>query len=75
MQVAAVSTPGRSTWCWRIVNYAGETVEESRWMFPTSALAIDAGTKRLKAMGPDRSVPRSAYRSASYVKRARREAS
>ena len=40
MQVAAVSTPGRPEWRWRIANYAGEVIEESRNSFGTIAAAL-----------------------------------
>jgi hypothetical protein len=33
MQVVAFSTPASPTWRWRIVDYAGQTVEESRETF------------------------------------------
>ena len=58
MQVAAVSTPGRPEWRWRIANYAGEVIEESRNSFGTIAAALAEGTKRLTAMKVvDRSEP------------------
>lgn len=50
MQVAAVSSPEEPLWRWRIVNYAGELVEESRETFSTIAAALEYGSKRLKAM-------------------------
>ncbi len=50
MDVVAVSTPGHPGWCWRIVNYAGELVEESNVAFPTIATAITEGRQRLEAM-------------------------
>ena len=31
MQVTAFLTPQEPDWRWRIVNYAGETIEESRY--------------------------------------------
>jgi hypothetical protein len=46
MQVAAVATPTRPEWQWRIVNYAGEIVEESSRVFPTIATAVAAGVAR-----------------------------
>ena len=59
MQVAAISTPlDNFRWRWRIVNYAGEVVEESRETFPTIASAVEHGSKRLKQMNVvDNSVP------------------
>jgi hypothetical protein len=68
MQVAAFSSPGHPDWRWRIINYAGETVEESRRTYQTIALAVDEGTKRLKEMPPDRSVPQVGYRSTSHLR-------
>jgi hypothetical protein len=48
--VVAFSTPLRPEWRWRIVNYAGEVVEESKQTFPTIGTAVTAGAKRLSAM-------------------------
>jgi hypothetical protein len=45
-----VSTPGQPDWRWRIVNNAGEIVEESRRGFPSIAAAIADGMKTLHAM-------------------------
>ena len=50
MQVSAVATPGRPDWRWRIVNNAGEIIEESRQGFPSITDAIAKGTKRLVEM-------------------------
>jgi len=51
VQVVAVSTPqDRYLWRWRITNYAGKVVEESRESFPTIASAIEHGSKRLGQM-------------------------
>jgi len=47
MQVGAFSTLLNPLWRWRIVNYAGETIEESRETFPTIASAVEHGSKRL----------------------------
>ena len=65
VQVGAVSTPqDDSRWRWRIVNYAGEVVEESRDSFPTIASAVEHGSKRLKQMDAvDNSVPYQPHRS------------
>jgi hypothetical protein len=63
MQVGAFSTPGQPDWRWRIVNYAGETIEESPARFSTIALAMADGRKRLLQMDVDRSAPRGPYRS------------
>ena len=64
MQVAAVSTPqDGGSWRWRIVNYAGEIVEESRETFTTIASAVEHGSRRLTQMdGVDNSVPYSYHR-------------
>ena len=63
MQVAAVSIPGRPGWRWRVVNYAGEMVEESHEMFPTIGIAVAHGKKRQAEMDiVDRSAPAPAYR-------------
>jgi hypothetical protein len=70
MQVGAISTPGGSDWRWRIVNYAGETVEESprARTFSTIAQAVQDGTRRLRQMDVDRSTPRGSYRSTSHLR-------
>jgi hypothetical protein len=47
MQVAAVATPRERGWRWRIVNYAGEVVEESTDVFGTIAAAIAHGSAHL----------------------------
>lgn len=69
MDVTAVSTPKHPDWRWRIVTYAGEVVEESRERFPTIAVALRAGTKRMSALKiVDRSEPMRAYRSTSHLR-------
>jgi len=68
MQVGAFSVPGRAGWRWRIINYAGETIEESRESFATIALAVESGTKRARTMDEDRSVPGRPYRTTSYLR-------
>ncbi len=50
MQVGAFSTPLNPRWRWRIVNDAGEVVEESNESFPTIARAVTQGTARLGPM-------------------------
>ena len=50
MHVIAYSTPNRPDWTWRIINYAGEVVEESRTRFPTISVAVSEGTRRLKSL-------------------------
>ncbi len=69
MQVLAVSSPQEPLWRWRIINYAGELVEESRETFPTIAGALEQGSKRLRGMNVvDQSVPLSSYRSTRHLK-------
>jgi hypothetical protein len=61
MQVTAISSPRYPEWRWRISDYAGDTVEESRVGFPSIAAAVAAGTERLVSLNVvDRSdsVPR-----------------
>jgi hypothetical protein len=69
MQVTAFLTPADPHWRWRIVNYAGETLEESRETFPTIATAVAQGTKRLLELNiVDRSVAVRSYRSTSHLR-------
>ena len=70
VQVAAVSTPkDDSRWRWRIVNYAGELIEESRETFPTIASAVEHGSKRLSQMDVvDNSVPFRTHRSTRHLR-------
>ncbi len=70
MLVSAVSTPQYSGWRWRIVNYAGETVEESDTTFPTIARALVEGGLRLREIDrPDLSVRSNPYgRSTAYLR-------
>jgi len=65
-----VSTPqDGARWRWRIVNYAGEIVEESRDTFATIASAVEHGSKRLAQMGGvDNSVPYGHYRSTRHLR-------
>jgi hypothetical protein len=66
MQVIAFATPTDPDWRWRIVNYAGDTLEESANVFPSIAAAVDAGTARLQKLDTvDRSVRVNPYRRAS----------
>jgi hypothetical protein len=72
MQVAAFSTPDRPDWRWRIVNYAGEVMEESHAAFRTIAEAVRAGTKRMAEMNvTDRSEPLSRLRRSVSARRPR----
>ena len=50
MQVLAFSTTSSGGWRWRIVNYAGEMLEESREPYPSIAAAVAQGTGRLTEM-------------------------
>jgi hypothetical protein len=69
MQVLAFSTPRNPDWRWRIVNYAGEMIEESHGTFPTISAAVAAGARRLVQIDvPDRSVAPSFYRSTSHLR-------
>jgi hypothetical protein len=70
VQVAAISTPqDEARWRWRIVNYAGEVVEESRETFSTIASAVENGSKRLSQMDVvDNSVPFRPHRSTRHLR-------
>jgi len=69
MQVTAFSTPAVPDWRWRIVNYAGEILEESRDSFSTIAAAMASGTKRLVSLNiVDRSAPPINWRSTSHLR-------
>ena len=50
MQVLAFATPASPDWRWRIVDYSGEMIEESFHSFPTIALAVAEGARRLVEM-------------------------
>jgi len=72
MQVTAFSTPDRPDWRWRIVNYAGEVIEESRNTFLTIAAAVAEGTRRLTELNiEDRSVRPPRYRSSAHLRASR----
>ena len=70
MQVTAFCTPTRPEWRWRIVSYAGDTVEESRDTFVSISAAVAQGTARMLELSVvDRSAPPSrAWRSASHLR-------
>lgn len=69
MQVLAFSTPQTPLWRWRIINYAGELIEESRETFATIAGALEQGSKRLQVMNlVDHSVPVSSYRPTRHLR-------
>jgi hypothetical protein len=56
MQVMAFSTPTRPEWRWRITDYSGQMIEESRDSFASISAAVAAGTAELVRMSaPDRS--------------------
>jgi hypothetical protein len=62
MHVAAFARPNEPDWRWRIVDYAGMIVEESRLTFRTIALAVEEGRKRLRQLDTDTSTPQAMYR-------------
>ena len=69
MQVTAFATPRNPDWRWRIVNYAGEVIEESFGAFSTIAEAVAAGGQRLRSMDVvDRSVRANPYGSTSHLR-------
>jgi hypothetical protein len=67
MQVAAVTSPRDRGWRWRIVNYAGELVEESTDVFATIAAAIAQGSAHLVTLNVvDRSEASRPWRRVSH---------
>lgn len=69
MQVTAFATPRHPDWRWRIVNYAGDIVEESSATFPTIHAAVTEGSRRLRAMDAvDTSVRVNPYRSTGHLR-------
>lgn len=69
MQVIAFATATRPEWRWRIVDYAGDMVEESSAVFPTIAAAVGAGSDRLQKLDTvDRSVRVNPYRRTSHLR-------
>jgi hypothetical protein len=69
VQVIAFSTVARPEWRWRIVDYAGETVEESTSVFATIAAAVGAGNAHLQKLDTvDRSVRANPYRRTSHLR-------
>jgi hypothetical protein len=62
MQVAAFSRPNEPDWRWRIIDYAGTIVEESRLTFRTIAQAVEEGRRRLRQLDDDKSTPQPMYR-------------
>lgn len=70
MQVIAFATPRSPEWRWRIVNDAGEMVEESFREFATIAEAVAAGGQRLREIDVvDVSTRVNPYGSTSYLRR------
>ena len=69
MQVTAFCTPAQPGWRWRIVNYAGEIIEESWEQFATISGAVARGTERLVAMNVlDRSEPMRVWKRTSHLR-------
>jgi hypothetical protein len=69
MRVLAFAKGAQSDWRWRIVNYAGEMIEESPRTFPTIAAAVAEGTQRLQQMDAvDVSVRVNPFGSTSYLR-------
>ena len=67
MQVAAVNKAEDRGWRWRIVNYAGDVVEESAELFGSIAAAVAQGTARLVMLNiVDRSEPTRPWRRGSH---------
>jgi hypothetical protein len=66
MQVLAVSTPARPDWRWRIVNYSGDVVEESRDTFSSIATAVKDGTRRMNELSDEDLAQRSLVRARSW---------
>jgi hypothetical protein len=72
MQVCAVSSPRDPEWRWRITDYAGAILEESRESFASIAEAVAAGMKHLISLDAvDRSQPAHAPWTAGRSYRAR----
>ena len=70
MQVAAFATAQDDRWRWRIVNYAGEVIEESSETFGSIALAVAEGNARLVALNvEDRSERTRPWRRTSHLRR------
>lgn len=49
MNIVAVSTPTSSGWRWRVVDYAGQVVEESHARFTAIAIALAEGAAWLRS--------------------------
>jgi hypothetical protein len=71
MRITAFNTPTDTSWRWRIVNTAGDTIAESQEGFPSIAAAVAQGVKTLMAMNVvDNSQPVKWRRSTRYLRRA-----
>jgi hypothetical protein len=55
MQVTAFNTPQDPSWRWRIVNYAGEVIAESKKGFASIHDALVHGKEQLATMNVDQS--------------------
>jgi hypothetical protein len=67
MQVAAVARAEDRGWRWRIVNYAGDVIEESTDVFGSIAAAVAQGSARLVKLNiVDRSEPTRPWRRVSH---------
>jgi hypothetical protein len=67
MQVAAFAKENDRGWRWRIVNYAGEVIEESNDIFVSIAAAVAQGSARLVTLNVvDRSEPSRPWRRVSH---------
>ena len=70
MQVAAFARPQDRGWRWRIVNYAGEVIEESSDTFASIQTAVAKGSARLLSLNVvDRSEPSRPWRRTSHLRR------
>ena len=68
MDVVAISIPSEDGWRWRIVNYAGEVVEESRNLFSTIKSAVAEGGQRLHEMNVTDVSRANPYRGTSHLR-------
>lgn len=70
MQVAAFARPHDHGWRWRIVNYAGDVIEESSDTYGSIETAVAKGSARLVTLNVvDRSAPSRAWRRTSHLRR------
>ena len=68
MQVAAFAKAQDRGWRWRIVNYAGEVIEESNEEFSSIAAAVAQGSARLVTLNVvDRSEAARPWRRVSVI--------